>query len=1416
VADMDVTAKFRADISDMKSKMDQMTRALNQINEKAQSTGKGFTILRGSIATAFGAGVVGLINNATSSMSSFMTTAVDMARESELTVRRLDAIAQSMGLLDTVLGGSTKRLTDYAQELQNQTAVSDETIKAAQALILTFKDVAATAGQAGGVFDRTTVAALDLAAAGFGSVEGNARSLARALQDPAKGLTMLGRQGVTFTDSQKEMILMMQKSGDTLGAQNAILQAVEQQVGGTAAATATGAAKMSMAFKDVQESIGLLMLPAIDSAAAIIQEELLPAFADFVEKHGPQIEAFMTGLVSTFADIGRVIVDVAKFFTPLLTVFGKLPHVVMLGVAALILLRTAFATQLTAASASVARFSTTAAVGFKRVGVGASTMALHVGAAMTSKKVALEMAALSYKKMQIAAITSFRVIGAGIKTLLTSLGPIGIAIIGATAAMEFFMGRSQAAAHHMENLRDEIDATTGSLSDLGQAFIASELQENFSAQTLNELRELGYGMGEITAAIEEGGEAFEAMISKIKSQKGGELLGDLGQETVRRTLEGMREHYESASEAAREAAKVQAEQAEFASRKEYDAFEVRRAQQRKAADEHKRNLANMTVVERAALEERTRAAKLAADAQTALNDATAAGVTAAGRMQTAFATLNNVLGNTQARRSMIEGFEEIDKKLGKTSKSLKDNTKAGRENNQTIEDQAKKIMEYASAADHPAKQNKRLAEGYEELVKAMEAKGLDPEKSAIMRAMKRQVEESKDVIEEFEARIKEAREKGVDVGRNFIVGILEALRNGKKEVRTASADMATAMPDGANEGLDAQSPSKKGMKVAKNFIDGIALGLKQDKLFEKASDLAKGIVSAFEEEMRRIEGIVESAMSAGATFAEMVAQPFGTASQVMQNFGKTAGISSIVSGVKEITRLVREAYAPLVDRELVGAKAARRNRQAMNDQLGTLQAFGKHAVNLRNDYELNLEKITGLEKAYGRRVDGINAHFDRLDDAAQASVTRIENHWKGIIPGLEAALKKANDAYDRENRVLEGLVSARDSFLRNIASGFRGFVNELRFAAGATSKVMQREMKKLANGITVTLEREIEVGGSPQNIAKALQERLSAVRDFSANIRTLMARGLDPTLVQDFVSAGVSGAGEAAAALVQASDGELRAINETQAALASEVAAFSQYASQQWFDAGIAQQEAIVAPLKTAAEAAQAALNTANESREKELTAARNHVEQLRKDRKAALDRAKVEHEAEIAIIEGQNRDLQIEMDALAERLETMLTGMAMRLPPQAFQAGQRYMRQLRAGFVERFPIVSGKLNALMDQLAASMNRVSTITVRTVYESIGMKPMAKGGSVSANSVYLVGEKGPEIFVPGGSGSIIPNHQIASVPSMGAMGGVRGGDGASVININVNVPVSANKSEIGREIVEAINQFERVSGTSWRG
>ena len=74
---------------------------------------------------------------------------------------------------------------------------------------------------------------------------------------------------------------------------------------------------------------------------------------------------------------------------------------------------------------------------------------------------------------------------------------------------------------------------------------------------------------------------------------------------------------------------------------------------------------------------------------------------------------------------------------------------------------------------------------------------------------------------------------------------------------------------------------------------------------------------------------------------------------------------------------------------------------------------------------------------------------------------------------------------------------------------------------------------------------------------------------------------------------------------------------------------------------------------------------------------------------------------------------------------------------------------------------------------------------------------AGGGPVSSGRGYLVGEMGPELFVPSsGGGTIIPNNQMG---------------GGAKINITVNAGMGANGAQIGEQIVTAIKRYERTSG-----
>ena len=78
--------------------------------------------------------------------------------------------------------------------------------------------------------------------------------------------------------------------------------------------------------------------------------------------------------------------------------------------------------------------------------------------------------------------------------------------------------------------------------------------------------------------------------------------------------------------------------------------------------------------------------------------------------------------------------------------------------------------------------------------------------------------------------------------------------------------------------------------------------------------------------------------------------------------------------------------------------------------------------------------------------------------------------------------------------------------------------------------------------------------------------------------------------------------------------------------------------------------------------------------------------------------------------------------------------------------------------------------------------------------NVNVPRRAAGGPVTGGRPFLVGEKGPELFVPGSNGNIIPN----------------GASGGNTYQITVQAGVGDPRA-IGQQVVEYIKRFEQASG-----
>lgn len=233
--------------------------------------------------------------------------------EQERQELRLEGVLRATG---HAAGFTADQLKTYASRLQEITTVGDETIIGIEALIATFRNIR------GDEFLDTVKAAIDMAEI-FGSVESSALALAKALNDPIRGLNSLNRRGVQFSTQQREVIKALAETGDVAGAQRVILDELNSQVGDLGnkmANSFTGQAlQLKNAFGDLGEEIARLLVPAL-TVLIKVGESVISVLSGIV--------GILNNLQDQVVEVAKNLRDTFKDIFSLEGLFGPLPDVI--------------------------------------------------------------------------------------------------------------------------------------------------------------------------------------------------------------------------------------------------------------------------------------------------------------------------------------------------------------------------------------------------------------------------------------------------------------------------------------------------------------------------------------------------------------------------------------------------------------------------------------------------------------------------------------------------------------------------------------------------------------------------------------------------------------------------------------------------------------------------------------------------------------------------------------------------------------------------------------------------------------------------------------------------------------------------------------------------------------------------------
>jgi hypothetical protein len=163
--------------------------------------------------------------------------------ESEKLQRNLLRTEQLIKTTGGAAGFSAKELHEQARELALATLQSTEGVMSAQQVLLSYTNIV------GDNFTRAIETATDLSSLIDGNLNTSLEMLAKTLDDPIQGINAMRRQGIYFSESQKDVIKSLVETNRLADAQAIILDELAGQFGGVAKAEA-------LRFGGAQDTLG--------------------------------------------------------------------------------------------------------------------------------------------------------------------------------------------------------------------------------------------------------------------------------------------------------------------------------------------------------------------------------------------------------------------------------------------------------------------------------------------------------------------------------------------------------------------------------------------------------------------------------------------------------------------------------------------------------------------------------------------------------------------------------------------------------------------------------------------------------------------------------------------------------------------------------------------------------------------------------------------------------------------------------------------------------------------------------------------------------------------------------------------------------------------------------------------------------
>lgn len=119
--------------------------------------------------------------------------------------------------------------------------------------------------------------------------------------------------------------------------------------------------------------------------------------------------------------------------------------------------------------------------------------------------------------------------------------------------------------------------------------------------------------------------------------------------------------------------------------------------------------------------------------------------------------------------------------------------------------------------------------------------------------------------------------------------------------------------------------------------------------------------------------------------------------------------------------------------------------------------------------------------------------------------------------------------------------------------------------------------------------------------------------------------------------------------------------------------------------------------------------------------------------------------------------------------------------------------------FAGDFGFTATGITGSTDAVMSSMMGASNTSGLSALMGLGGGFAASGGSISSGAPYIVGESGPELFVPGQSGQIVPNHALRKTDDTAMQKSA--GSRSQMFNLNITVPPGTTRASAQQQASE---------------